>query len=213
MDDVSVMACSFHGWCSWDTPATIPTGLDVRANGSWKSLVWTGFLGGFALRIYVTGYGAEWLASNRMKAGLGPCREFAGSGVVHGVGGIIALVGAGASRPRQGKYINGKHQAIPGIMCPMVGSARRAGLRLVFVFFFVFFLGFNAVPPWAGTDLRIRTVVVNTMWRAWRRRSPRCSTLWADGTQERPTMLCNGMLGRTFVAITAPWVVDYNIAV
>jgi Amt family ammonium transporter len=43
-----------------------------------------------------------------------PFHDFAGSTVVHSVGGWIALIGAAFLGPRKGKYKNGKAMAIPG---------------------------------------------------------------------------------------------------
>ena len=81
--------------------------------------------------------------------------DFAGSGVVHAMGGIIALAGAMVLGPRMGKYDNGKPQPLPGHHVPMVVVG-------TFILAFGWF-GFNPGSTLAGTDLRISTIVVNTM--------------------------------------------------
>lgn len=73
--------------------------------------------------------GAGWLE------GLGFC-DFAGSSVVHSVGGWIALAGAMVLGPRVGKYTeDGKAKAIPGHNIPLAGLG-------VFILWFGWF-GFN----------------------------------------------------------------------
>lgn len=73
--------------------------------------------------------GAGWLE------GLGFC-DFAGSSVVHSVGGWIALAGAMVLGPRIGKYSeDGKAKAIPGHNIPLAGLG-------VFILWFGWF-GFN----------------------------------------------------------------------
>jgi Amt family ammonium transporter len=73
--------------------------------------------------------GAGWLE------GLGFC-DFAGSSVVHSVGGWIALAGAMVLGPRIGKYTeDGKAKAIPGHNLPLAGLG-------VFILWFGWF-GFN----------------------------------------------------------------------
>jgi len=73
--------------------------------------------------------GAGWLE------GLGFC-DFAGSSVVHSVGGWIALAGAMVLGPRIGKYTeDGKTKAIPGHNIPLAGLG-------VFILWFGWF-GFN----------------------------------------------------------------------
>ncbi len=54
-------------------------------------------------------WGGGWLSQLET-----PFHDFAGSTVVHGVGGIIALTGAMILGPRLGKYTNKKANAIPG---------------------------------------------------------------------------------------------------
>jgi Amt family ammonium transporter len=54
-------------------------------------------------------WGGGWLSAMET-----PFHDFAGSTVVHSVGGWIALIGAAFLGPRKGKYKNGKAMAIPG---------------------------------------------------------------------------------------------------
>src|SRR4029450_2959101 len=82
--------------------------------------------------------------------------DFAGSSVVHLVGGVSALAGAWILGPRSGKYPKeGKPVAIPGHHIPMA-------LLGTFILAFGWF-GFNPGSTLAGGDLRIAVVATNTM--------------------------------------------------
>lgn len=81
--------------------------------------------------------------------------DFAGSTVVHSVGGWAGLVGAYLVGPRLGKYEpDGRINAIPGhnIILAALG---------VFILWFGWF-GFNPGSTLAGTDASIASVAVNT---------------------------------------------------
>lgn len=79
--------------------------------------------------------------------------DFAGSTVVHSVGGWAALAGAIVVGPRIGKYRNGKPQAIPGHSMPL------AALGVLILFFGWF--GFNAGSTTTG-DTSIALIAVTT---------------------------------------------------
>ncbi|MBI5015878.1 MAG: ammonium transporter [Deltaproteobacteria bacterium] len=88
--------------------------------------------------------GAGWLE------GLGFI-DFAGSTVVHSIGGWAALAGAIVVGPRIGKFKNGKPQAIPGHSIPLATLG-------VFILFFGWF-GFNPGSTTAGnTDIALIAV-------------------------------------------------------
>lgn len=81
--------------------------------------------------------------------------DFAGSGVVHAMGGILALIGAWKLGPRIGKYnAQGRARMIPGHNMAYVVLG-------VFILFFGWF-GFNAGSTLAATELRISVIAVNT---------------------------------------------------
>src|SRR5262249_9177888 len=117
------------------------------------------------------------------------------SGVVHGMGGVIALAGGICIGARIGKFVNGKPQAMPGHDIPMVVLG-------TFILAFGWF-GFNPGSTLAGTDLRISYVVVNPMLASVTGAITSMWTLQAKGLKPDPTMMCNGMLAG-LVAITAP---------
>jgi Amt family ammonium transporter len=97
-------------------------------------------------------WGGGWLSTLPLGAGV---RDFAGSGVVHAVGGLVALAGAWMVGPRTGKFDkNGKARAIAGHNLPFVAL----GTMILFVGWF----GFNPGSTLAATDLRISVIAVNT---------------------------------------------------
>ena len=97
-------------------------------------------------------WGGGWLSS--LPFGLGAL-DFAGSGVVHAIGGFVGLAGAMVLGPRFGKYDgNGKPRAIPG------HSIALAALG-VFILWFGWF-GFNAGSTCDAHHLRISVIAVNT---------------------------------------------------
>ncbi|HHT9153745.1 MAG TPA: ammonium transporter, partial [Candidatus Hypogeohydataceae bacterium YC40] len=138
-------------------------------------------------------WGGGWLGS--LPFGVG-ARDFAGSGVVHAVGGIMALIGAWAVGPRIGKYQrDGSPTAIPGhnLTFVVVGT-----LILIFGWF-----GFNAGSTLAATDLRISIIAANTFLAA---AAGAAIVLWLSyATTKKPDIMlaCNGSLAG-FVAITGP---------
>lgn len=196
MDDVSVMALFFFMMVFMDTTATIPTG-SMCERWSWRSFCLYAFWVALPYCLYAHWvWGGGWLAQIGQKLGLGHgAVDFAGSGVVHAMGGVIALVGSYLIGPRIGKFVDGKPQALPGHHLPMVVFG-------TFILAFGWF-GFNAGSTLAGTDLRIATVVVNTMLASIAGAIAAMFVMSVKGMKPDPSMLCNGMLAG-LVAITAP---------
>ena len=195
-DDVSVMALFFFMMVFMDTTATIPTGA-LAERWSWKSFCLYGFWVALPYCIYANWvWGGGWLAQAGKNWGLGHgAVDFAGSGVVHAMGGIISLAGVMVLGPRTGKYVNGKPQPMPAHHVPMAVAG-------TFILAFGWF-GFNPGSTLSGTDLRISMVVVNTMLASVFGCLFAMFTMWAKGLKPDTTMLCNGMLAG-LVAITAP---------
>src|SRR5713101_7857749 len=141
-----------------DTTATIPTG---GAAERWKFsafMIYGACIGTIMYPLFGNWvWGGGWLAQLGSNFGLGHGHvDFAGSSVVHMVGGVAALAGAMVLGPRIGKYTrDGKPVAIPAHDIPMaiVGT---------FILAFGWF-GFNPGSTLAGTDLRIGVVATNTM--------------------------------------------------
>lgn len=93
-------------------------------------------------------WGGGWLAE------LGAW-DFAGSGVVHAVGGVAAFVGARMVGPRKGKYTeDGAPRSIPGHNMGYVA------LGTIILFFGWF--GFNPGSTLTGSDPQIAVIAVNT---------------------------------------------------
>jgi Amt family ammonium transporter len=181
-----------------DTTATIPTGA-MAERWRFSSFVLFSFaISTIIYPIYANWvWGGGWLSQLGKNFGLGHGHvDFAGSSVVHMVGGVAALVGAKMMGPRIGKYgVDGKAKPIPGHNMPMVVLG-------TFILAFGWF-GFNPGSTLAGTDTRIAIVAVNTMLAS--AAGAFGAYLWTKfrfGTPDL-SMLCNGMLAG-MVAITAP---------
>jgi Amt family ammonium transporter len=193
VNDVGVMVLFFFMMVFMDTTATIPTGAMAerwawKNYGLWVALPYCWYANWV--------WGGGWLAQGGVNWGLGHgAVDFAGSGVVHAMGGFIALAGAIVIGPRIGKYINGKPQALPAhnLVIVILGT---------FILAFGWF-GFNPGSTLSGTDLRISFVVVNTLLASATAPIASMLTMSWKGMKPDPSMLCNGMLAG-LVAITAP---------
>ncbi len=184
-----------------DTAATIPTGAmaerwrinSFAAYGFFMSMILYPLYGNWA-------WGGGWLSQLGACFGLGNGYvDFAGSGVVHAVGGLCALAGAAVLGPRIGKFNrDGSVNPIPGHHIPM---AILGTLILAFGWF-----GFNpgSMLGIAGAgSLRTAIVAANTMIAS-------ATAMLAAGVymtikvgKPDPSMVANGMLAG-LVAITAP---------
>ncbi len=181
-----------------DTTATIPTGA-MAERWKWKAFIgWGLFCGAIYYPIFGGWtWGGGWLSQlgNSLHLGFGYV-DFAGSGVVHAMGGAAGLAGALVLGARLGKYgPDGKPRTLAAHNIPMA-------MLGTFILLFGWF-GFNAASTFAATDIRFAVVAVNTalaaafgatigMFYAMRRLG-----------KPDPGMMANGMLAG-LVAITAP---------
>ncbi|HSL98523.1 MAG TPA: ammonium transporter [Candidatus Limnocylindria bacterium] len=121
--------------------------------------------------------------------------DFAGSTVVHSVGGWAALWGAVMLGPRMGRYAkDGKVMAIPGHNIPMAALG-------VFILWFGWF-GFNPGSTTAGNP-DIARIAVNTNLAAAAGAVASLLTAWAIFKKPDGAMSLNGVLAG-LVAITSP---------
>lgn len=196
--DVSIITLFLFQVVFMDTAATIPTGA-MAERWTFKSFVFFGFfISMFTYPLYANWvWGGGWLSQLGRNFGLGHgVLDFAGSSVVHMVGGVSALAGAKVLGPRIGKYRkDGTPNAIPGHHIPMaiVGCL---------VLFFGWF-GFNSGSTLAGTDLRIGVIAVNTMLASAAASFSAMLYMWVMYGKPDLSMCANGLLAG-LVAITAP---------
>lgn len=182
-----------------DTTATIPTG-SMAERWKWKSFVlWGFFCGGLYYPLFgAWTWGGGWLNKLWHSADLGVgYADFAGSGVVHAMGGVAALAGAIVLGPRIGKFNkDGTANAIPGHHIPMA-------MLGTFILLFGWF-GFNAASTFAATDVQFATVATNTaIAAAFGATTAMLYCMYIRGKKPDPGMMANGMLAG-LVAITAP---------
>jgi Amt family ammonium transporter len=196
--DVAIIAMFFFQLVFMDTTATIPTGAMAER---WKFsafVVYGFFIAAVLYPIYGNWvWGGGWLSALGRNLGIGHgAVDFAGSGVVHSVGGFAALAGAIVLGPRIGKFAkDGKAKSILGHNIP---------LAILGVIVLVFgWVGFNGASTLAATDLRFTVVIVNTFIAASFGCLASMFLVWKVWGKPDPSMTANGMLAG-LVAITAP---------
>jgi ammonium transporter, Amt family len=199
--DVSVMVIFLFQMVFMDTALTIVTG---SAAERWKYaafLVSSFVLGGFIYPLFANwAWGGGWLSNLGTNFGLGKgyC-DFAGSGVVHAVGGLMALALAIIVGPRLGKYNrNGRSNALVGHDMVLV-------LTGCFILAFGWF-GFNPGSTLGASgngNLRIGSIAVNTMLAGMAGGFGAMFYMWMRYGKPDASMSGNGLLAG-LVAITAP---------
>jgi Amt family ammonium transporter len=141
-------------------------------------------------------WGGGWMSQlgTTMGLGHGYC-DFAGSTVVHGIGGWCAMALAIILGPRLGKYgKDGKPRAFPAHNIVFVVSG-------TFILLFGW-MGFNPGSTLAATDLRISSIAVNTNLAACAGSAAALVVWYMMFGKPDISMACNGMLAG-LVAITA----------
>ena len=125
------------------------------------------------------------------------CADFAGSAVVHTVGGCAALVGTTMLKPRTGKYgLDGKANVIPAHSIPLASLG-------VFILWFGWF-GFNSASTLSvGDGSLIGRVAINTNLAAALGGIVAMVTVWKRFGKPDLSMAMNGALAG-LVAVTAP---------
>jgi Amt family ammonium transporter len=186
-----------------DTAATIPTGAAAERlkfvgfclMGFWVSMFIYPLVGGWV-------WGGGWLQNLGRIAGLGNGSvDFAGSGVVHMVGGAIGLAAALVLGPRIGRFnADGSANAMPGHNIPM-------GVLGTIILFFGWF-GFNPGSSLAftggGASLAVNAAI-NTLIAGAVGGLVAMLYMWWFGPEKKPdpSLSVNGILAG-LVAITAP---------
>jgi len=197
--DVSVMAFFFFQLVFMDATATIPTGAMAERFKFSAFCVWGLFASMILYPVYGNWvWGGGWLSqlgAQGPKWGHGAL-DFAGSGVVHAMGGVAAFWGAKIIGARIGKFDkDGNPRAIPGHHLPM---AFLGALILL-----VGWMGFNGASTFAATDFRFTVVITNTILSSAFGLLAAMFLMWKKFGKPDPSMTANGLLAG-LVAITAP---------
>jgi Amt family ammonium transporter len=199
--DVGVMVIFLFQMVFMDTALTIVTGAAAER---WKFMTFavsSVLMGAFTYPLFANwAWGGGWLSQLGTNVGLGKgyC-DFAGSGVVHAVGGLTALAVALIIGPRIGKFNrDGSSNAI-------IGHDISAVLIGCFILAFGWF-GFNPGSTLGASGagcLRIGSVAVNTMLAGCTGTFGALLYMWIRKGKPDASMSGNGLLAG-LVAITAP---------
>jgi len=198
--DVGIAVLFLFQMVFMDTAATILTGA-VAERWRWVSfLIWGVVVGGFIYPMFGNwAWGGGWLFQLKDSAIGRPYVDFAGSGVVHSVGGWAALAAAMVLGPRLGKYNrDGSVNAMPGHDLNMAAIG-------TFILAFGWF-GFNPGSTLGASgsgNLRIGEVAVVTMLAGAAASVTAMAYARATVGKYDPGYMINGILAG-LVAITAP---------
>lgn len=186
-----------------DTAATIPTGSGAERIKFSAFVVMSLWVSMFIYPLIANWvWGGGWLQNLGRSAGLGHgAVDFAGSGVVHTVGGAVGLAIAMVLGPRIGKFNrDGTANTIPGHNIPM-------GILGTIILFFGWF-GFNPGSALGVSGAGISLVglaAVNTLMAGAAGGISAMTYMWLVSPSKKPDpgMSVNGVLAG-LVAITAP---------
>jgi Amt family ammonium transporter len=196
--DAGVYALFFFQMVFMDTTVTIPTGA-MAERVKYSAVVITSFF--ISMFLYpVFGnwvWGGGWLSTLGKNFGIGHgVVDFAGSAVVHSMGGMLALAGATVIGPRIGKFKkDGTARAFPGHDIPM------AIIGTIILFFCWF--AFNASSTMNASDARLAVAATNTMIAGAVGGLFAMFYMWVKFGKPDPSMTANGSLAG-LVAITSP---------
>lgn len=199
--DVGVMVIFLFQMVFMDTALTIVTGACAER---WKFLAFcvsSTIMGAITYPLFANwAWGGGWLAQLGInnQLGHGYC-DFAGSGVVHSVGGLTALAVCLIVGPRIGKFNR------DGSSNPIIGHDVSAVLIGCFILAFGWF-GFNpgsTLGASAAGNLRIGSIAVDTMLAGCTGTFGAMLYMWMKNGKVDYSMSGNGLLAG-LVAITAP---------
>ena len=199
--DVGVMVIFLFQMVFMDTALTIVTGACAER---WKFVtfsVTSVIMGALTYPLFANwAWGGGWLSQLGTNLGLGKgYADFAGSGVVHSVGGLTALAVCLIVGPRIGKFNR------DGSANPIIGHDISAVLIGCFILAFGWF-GFNpgsTLGASANGNLRIGAIAVATMLAGCTGTFGAILYMWIRKGKPDASMSGNGLLAG-LVAITAP---------
>ncbi len=187
------------------TAATIVSGAVAERIKFSAYLMYSIVISAFIYPVYAHWvWGGGWLS--KLPFGLGHV-DFAGSGVVHAIGGIVGLAGAIALGPRYGRFDKeGRPKVIPGHNIPLAALG-------VFILWFGWY-GFNPGSTFSAHHLRISVIAVNTTLAAAAASLTAMLIVLAKTKKFDIGIALNGVLAG-LVAITAPcaWVESWAAVV
>ncbi len=177
------------------TAATIVSGAMAERTKFTSYLVYSVVISGLIYPIVVRWqWGGGWLFQLDT-----PFHDFAGSTLVHSVGGWAALVGAWFLGPRIGKYgADGKPRAIPGHSIPFAVL----GTLILLVGWY----GFNP-GSWLGADPVIGDIALTTTLAGAAGAVTSMFVIWAKTGKPDVAMTANGLLAGLVGVTAGAWVV------